>query len=135
MHLPTRARTSFRFSPQTEASPPADGSLEAIPGAGAAPSYTPVVPCISTQRAHVYLNRADVRGALGAANDSVVPEWVICSDHISNTYVSQYPTMYPFYEKARVDCCGWLLACVIGCLFACLFVCGKGGVHALAARI
>ncbi|VDP09668.1 unnamed protein product [Heligmosomoides polygyrus] len=49
------------------------------------------VPCMNETAATVYLNRPDVRKALGIP--SSLGPWAICSDLISNTYNKQYGEM------------------------------------------
>ncbi|KIH44021.1 hypothetical protein ANCDUO_25965, partial [Ancylostoma duodenale] len=54
-------------------------------------SQLSTVPCMNETAVTVYLNRADVRKALGIP--TTLGPWSICSDYISQTYNRQYGEM------------------------------------------
>lgn len=71
--------------------------------------------CISAGYATTYLNRADVRSALHVVNDTIVPEWNICTSKIdytpsiANEPESIYPSLIKNYRvlvfNGDVDAC------------------------------
>ncbi|WKX94954.1 hypothetical protein Q1695_011866 [Nippostrongylus brasiliensis] len=61
-------------------------------------SQLSTVPCMNETAVTVYLNRPDVRKALGIPT-SLGP-WAICSDTISNTYNRQYSSMDSQFKNA-----------------------------------
>ncbi|CAJ0581410.1 unnamed protein product, partial [Mesorhabditis spiculigera] len=62
------------------------------------PEELGTVPCMNETSATVYLNRRDVRNALGIPG--LLPAWSICNDDLNENYNRQYNTVAPQVKNA-----------------------------------